>query len=435
MTPLVLPYPEQLGTPFAESLHSLVARTAATYCVPLNKCLRLAVLASTDQPVDMGSYKTLREWVGRGALCSRLLDGLEKLSGRVDIRLTTLQCLRIGQSRELISRRVRLCPLCLDPRFGSGYGMLAHQLTHVRHCPLHLCALIDRCVCGTFFGLRQVDFVGPNCVRCKAQLWKQTGIPIQMDSYAAWREQQMWELVEYASDRERLLAPDEWLARFHLGMARLMSFLEPYTSSERRVIREVAKRCRKDLCARPSLNTLLGLAVVQARGVVDLLRAPDAALTPRLLDIGSVKVERDKRRTKSGSALNRAKKMLKDLLALPDEAELPSVTGVLSHGNIRHVNIWRADPLLLERYQRERRRRRARVKSKIKKAAQFQAALLVQERVSKGILPEIRRDGAQLMIATGATKEVAEQAMRSVLLGWSVFIPELELGGDPTRQG
>lgn len=427
MTPLVLPDPKQLGTPYAESMHSLIARTATTYCVPLNRCLRLAVLSGADNIIELSSYKTLKEWVGQGSLCTRLVRGVELLSGRTDTVLTTFQNLDIGQSRGFVSDKLRLCPSCLHPEHGSGYGMLAHQLRYVRHCPLHGCDLIDRCSCGAFFGIWKVSLSGYICSYCKAALWKQIEGPRLIEPFPAWREQQMWELVAYSSDPNRLLCPNEWAGKFHSGIDLLINSLDQYTKVERIALRTIAKRSRMSPGARPSLNTLLELAVMQARGVVDFLLTPDAALTPRLLDIGSVKVERDERRTKSKSALSRARKVLEDLLALPSEAELPSVRSLVLHGSIDAIHVWRSDRLLLERYQKERRRRRACAKSRIQKRARYGAELLVQERIAQGVVSEIRRDGAQLMISTGATKEIAEQALRSVLLGWSVIVENMTL--------
>lgn len=425
MTPLLLPVPKNLGTAYAESMHSLVARTAATYRVSLHKCLRLAVCAGADQHVDLSSYKTLKEWVGQGSLCARLADGLQVLSGRVDIRRTTLQNLGLGQSRWLVSDRLRLCPTCMHPERGVGYSMLVHQLRHVHQCPLHRSRLIDRCVCGAFFGLRQIDVMGRVCPRCNAKLWASNTASEQVEPFAAWREQQMFDLVEYATSSDELVPANDWVARFHLGIERLMCSLEQYTHAERSLIRAISKRSKKNADVRPSLNTLLGLSVMQAKGVVDILRAPDVVLTPRLLDIGGVDVERDKRRTLSRPALNRAKKLLEDLLNLPAQAELPSVRSLMRHESVESVQIWRADRTLLARYQNERRRRNDRIKSRTQRKTLFAARRLVEERLAHAVVPEIRRDGAQLMISTGATKEVAEEALRSVLLGWSVIIDEL----------
>ena len=414
-------------------MHSLVARTAQTYRVSINKCLRLAVYASADHHVDMSSYKTLKEWVGQGSLCARLADGLQVLSGRSDIRLTTLQNLGLGQSRGLVADRLRLCPACIHPERGVGYSMLAHQLRHVRHCPLHRSKLIDRCACGAFFGLRQMDMMGRICPRCKAEMWVPNMTPEQAEPFAAWREQQLFELVEYATGSDSLVPTKEWVSRFHLGIERLMCSLEQYTQAERSLIRAISKRSRKNPETRPSLNTLLGLSVMQAKDVVDVLRAPDVVLTPRLLDIGGVRVERDKRRTLSRPALIRAKKLLDDLLQLPPEAELPSVVSLMRYESVESVQIWRADRSLLARYQKERRRRKARSKSRLERRALFEARRLVEELLARAVVPEIRRDGAQIMISTGATKEVAEQALRSVLLGWSAMFAGLTSKRIPAR--
>lgn len=303
--------------------------------------------------------------------------------------------------------------------------MLAHQLRHVRHCPLHRSKLIDRCACGAFFGLRQIDMMGRVCPRCKAELWNSSTAPEQVEPFAAWREQQLFDLVEYATSADELAPTKEWVACFNLGIERLMCSLEQYTHAERNLIRSIFKRSKKNSEVRPSLNILLGLSVMQAKDVVDILRTPDVVLTPRLLDIGGVQVERDKRRTLSRLALNRARKLLDDLLDLPAEAELPSVLSLMRHESVESVQIWRADRTLLERYQKERRRRKARIKSRLQRRALFEARRLVEERLARAVVPEIRRDGAQLMISTGATKEVAEQALRSVLLGWSVMFAEL----------
>lgn len=303
--------------------------------------------------------------------------------------------------------------------------MLVHQLRHVHQCPLHRSRLIDRCVCGAFFGLRQIDVMGRVCPRCNAKLWASNTASEQVEPFAAWREQQMFDLVEYATSSDELVPANDWVARFHLGIERLMCSLEQYTHAERSLIRAISKRSKKNADVRPSLNTLLGLSVMQAKGVVDILRAPDVVLTPRLLDIGGVDVERDKRRTLSRPALNRAKKLLEDLLNLPAQAELPSVRSLMRHESVESVQIWRADRTLLARYQNERRRRNDRIKSRTQRKTLFAARRLVEERLAHAVVPEIRRDGAQLMISTGATKEVAEQALRSVLLGWSVMIDEL----------
>lgn len=421
MIQLVIPQPRHLGSIYAESLHSLVMRTAMAYQVPLSECCRLASSAVSDEPKRF-YYKTLQDWVSQGMACSQLVDGLELISGRSDIRLTTLQFLRIGQSRKLVARQLRLCPLCVHPRDGCDYGMLAHQMVHVRQCPLHGCKLVDRCRCGKFFTIGQLEIAGRRCRQCGEGLWEYVEKATWMDTLDKWRQEQVLSLVEYSTGMERLSSAEDWLIKFNAGMTELLNCRTAYAKADRWLVREIVKRARKNPEARPSLNTLISVAAMQAKNVIDFIQAPAAALTPRLLDIGNVTTGREKRKAKNNATTNRAKKLLKDLLALTEEAELPSLRSVLRQAEIDSTVIWRSDPKLLRRYCEERQRRKDWANDRVKRKAQFEAHRLVTELVQRGSTPEIRRHGREVMITTGATKEVAEQAMRAVLLGWSAVV-------------
>ncbi|MEA2682198.1 MAG: hypothetical protein QOK05_526 [Chloroflexota bacterium] len=146
---------------------------------------------------------------------------LEALTGRSDIRLTTLYGRGIVVPVYRLTRPTRAwCPLCLDDAQSSGrvYEHLLWSLTFVRCCPTHNVCLENRCPdCG-----RAVPYVSwkgrpGQCPKCFA--WLGSGGRI-LDSPApteweAWLAIQGVDLIEGAVARPALVqARVQWLVTY-----------------------------------------------------------------------------------------------------------------------------------------------------------------------------------------------------------------------------
>lgn len=423
MSVLSVPSAFGLGSTLAESLHSIIQRSAALYGVPTTKVLRLLCEAGSDR-ASPGDYTTGAEWVGRGELTRTLTRGLELLAGEGGFEKLSFVGISnaVGQSRELFARRRRVCPRCIAPEIGPGYGMLAHQLAPVLHCPLHGCRVLDRCVyCLGYLGWTRDYFRSPNCGRCGSDISRFEADPLPLDAYSAWTERQLGQLVAFATNEFANPISSNWISEFKDAVAALALAAEQYSPAERVVIRDLAKRFRSMPESTPSVHTLLRICTMQAVDLCDLMKAPKECCSPRLMNLGEVKVPTSSRPT---HRLARWKAVRNAMLALIEdgpEIYLPPLGTVAKRFGVTSPGLWRRYPEETRRYRDERAKRVQMIAKRRMRRARHAAHLIALEHRQRGTAIDIRRDGARIMIMVGVAKAQAEQALAAVRDAWMLI--------------
>ena len=292
MSVLVVPPVHGLGTPRAESLLSIVSRAAQAYGVRPFRLSRLVASVGRDSKLGDGVVNSSNGFISCSDSTLWLTSGFELLSGRGDVKCTTLLKLRSvlgSRARGIVARHYRVCPLCLDPKDGLDYSLLAHQLHHVTTCPIHSVALLEQCKrCGVGFS----NSYGPSqthCLRCCAPLWIQRAKPLRLSTYAEWCQRQAIELVCFATLPETVV-PDTWGELYCHGITRLCEALDDrYTRAERLLVQRLADHRNGSTSAAPAIESLLRLAAMQATTVVEMIKAPVESNSPRLFNIGGAK--------------------------------------------------------------------------------------------------------------------------------------------------
>ena len=416
MTVLVVPDPYALATREAESLASVIGRTARIYCVKSSRVARLCALVSNPS-VRAASYKSLDRWLGNNTGSRSLLYGLESLSGRGDLALTGLYKLDqvVGHGRGLLASSLRVCPDCVHPERGSGYGMLCHQMQYVTRCPKHETPLNDRCLsCGSKFAPYQDLLPGAVCSRCHLHLWDQHRFGAELSRYERWCEVQVLDLVAYVTSPEKRDALVGWSDLYLRALTQLAG-AEPelYTCGERRRISDLLKAAVRKSVRLPSFSTLLRISAMQAVSLVDLIRAPVESCSPRLCRIGPATGPAVTRGKTDSESWLRAKGAL--LRELHSNATLRSKNSILTELGLSVSGFWQHYPDLAVKYEIERLTRLNHRRDVHKDAALSAARRLVSEAAETGVCPTVRRGGEQVRLETGASKQVSEDAMRFVL--------------------
>lgn len=114
---------------------------------------------------------------------------------------------RIPQARSLsllmvgaLSPHLRFCPLCLAEQ---GYYLLSWRLLPLAGCPVHGCALLDRCsVCGSTIRLLSAPFRVGICPHCQTDLRDCSAPPLSDEAHRL--AQRRWHDLEF------LLLPQGW---------------------------------------------------------------------------------------------------------------------------------------------------------------------------------------------------------------------------------
>lgn len=423
MTILSVPPPFGLGSTLAESLHSIVERSAALYGVPTTKMLKLLCDAGSTRasPQD---YKRGAEWIGRGELTRTLTRGMELLADRNGFERLCFVGISnaVGQSRELFARSRRVCPRCIAPEAGAGYGMLAHQLIPVLHCPLHGCKLLDRCPrCMAYLSWTHDYFRAPKCASCDSDISQAEAHPLPLDAYSAWRERQLGQLVAFATNEFVEPISSGWIKDFKAAIAALACALEQYSPAERLVIRDIAKRFRVMPESTPSVHTLLRICTMQAVDLCDLLKAPKECCSPRLINLGEVKVPSPSRPTHPLARWKAARGAMLALIEDGPEIYLPPLGNVASQFGVTSPGLWRHYPTETQRYRAERSKRVKMLARRRMRRARNAAHWIALEHHQRGTVIDIRRDGARIMIMAGVAKAQAEIALAAVRDAWRLI--------------
>lgn len=419
MSPLLIGPPMALGTQQAESAHSLMVRTATRYRVSMNSVLALLAAACSDRAVRGTSYRSILDLIGQGTLSRRLLGAMELLSGRQDVHCTTFGRLLpvIGHGMGLIAKSYRVCPECTRAGSGITYGMLAHQVLHIASCPLHGCALIDRCHhCGLKIGMLADPFADPACRVCRVPYHLSRRPADPLAPLEAWRQTQMLELVAYASDPTEDLPGSDWLARYGEALTGLVASPETYSVVERRDIRGLAKRIRQSPNSAPSMSSLLRVAAIQGVPVVDMIRRPIESCSARLLDAGDVRDNKPRRRALPAMRWSAAKGCVETLLRAGGTEPLSSKSSLLADLGVTPCGFWQRYPQLANAYDAERLGRRLSRREETKRVAQAAAQKAVADRLRSGMDVVVRTEAVTVRVVAGASKEISESAVRSALL-------------------
>ena len=96
----------------------------------------------------------------------------------------------------------------------------------------------------------------------------------------------MLEVVAFATDPNADMPDSAWLDSYATGLMGLVARHGAYSGQARNDLRELAKRIRRTPDSAPSMASLLRVAAIQSVSVLELLRSPFLACSPRLLNVG-----------------------------------------------------------------------------------------------------------------------------------------------------
>lgn len=418
MSVLVVPGVFGLGTQLAESLQSVIWRTAAVYRVKPPLVSALVARVGRNSPHLKGASTAANGFISCSDTSRWLTSGLELLSGRTDITCSTLLKLRpvLGpRARGIVARNYRLCPMCLDPNDGMSYGLFAHQMLHVQHCPAHGVALLEQCQrCRKPF-LKRLGPAHRHCETCSAPLWRQRAKPQKLSPYSAWSERQALEVVAFAS-RPDTAVPADWGELYSHALINLYDGLDHrYTRAERIFVHNLIETRSALSTANPGMKSLLRLASIQATSLVEFIQAPVELSSPRLFNIGGAKDPYTGRRTYPIENWLAVKAALEKLLATEEYVVLPSKRKIVRETGLAVSGLWQHFPELAVNYQLERKRRALLAAGKAYRRIFEGALAIVRSRQRKGLTVHVRRDGAELRKSLNAPKHVAEQALHAAI--------------------
>lgn len=424
MSVLVVPTPIGLGTCEAESLLSLLQRTADCYQVSLRRVVRLVMNASEYRRIHHSTCSNLKGFLSQRSTVLRLTSGLALLSGKKDGESTALLRMTnaVAHGQGLIGEKIRHCPDCLDPGVEICYGMLAHQMRFVFHCPKHGSVLNECCLaCGHQFSLSRSIIGSRVCTACNAQLWTQRREEPALTPFQAWCEKQLLQFVIYATDVDEQQPDESWADMYARGLVRLSSAERgTYSYSEVVFIRATAKRNAEYPDNRPTMSTLLRLASIQAVDLVSFIKAPLESCSPRLLNIGGAKDRGRGRHNHSQESWLKVKEVVERLLATNQDVLLSSKKSLLRSTGLTPAGFWQHFPELSVQYELERGRR-----DKLAREIQYRRAFEAAERLVKqkmyiGEAIQVRRDGAQLMASERLSKAIAERAIHAAMAVYKI---------------
>ena len=426
MAVLFTPQIQGVGTPNAESLLSLLHRTASIYNVPLSSVSRLIVRVSAGGPSPYKGYDSTRAIMSHTPTTARLLAGLQIVTGKTEAVCTTLMKLQSVldmKGRDLLASNIRWCPDCLHPDTGTSYGLLAHQLVRVLHCPIHNAALNDRCLsCGCAQNVLHASPSCRHCRKCNAPLWNQRRVPPNISRYASWCEEQVLLLVAYLSDPDSAPPEENWRKLYLHGMTRLSeSTRKQYTPKELRFVREQMKCLSKGMMPRPRLDSLLRAAAIQAVTIVDMVIAPIESCSPRLFNIGGANDPCVSRRDHSESEWLLLKDIVEKLMETDKCVLLPSKRSLFRGTGLTPSGFWQHFPDLSVNYEVERKRRTMHDRGERFHLTLKAAEQMISSRLTTGKDVQVRRDGKILMDKFGVSKANAERAINAALVTNDIF--------------
>jgi DNA-binding XRE family transcriptional regulator len=145
--------PIGIGTPYVESLTSYIARLAEAHCLTPKLLLEKEINSPNIQSSEKKSLFGLRQYSGeingRGETASKLVDLLEKVTLRKNLRfLTLLSWSEIFPRKKLIKGSRRWCPFCYQDFVNQNkplYEPLIWSINVVETCSIHKTTFTSIC--------------------------------------------------------------------------------------------------------------------------------------------------------------------------------------------------------------------------------------------------------------------------------------------------
>lgn len=226
----------------------------------------------------------------------------------------------------------------------------------------------------------------------------------------------MYQLIEYATDPNEDEPDENWSAKLGDGLVKLRDADHRlYSRSERTFVTEMVERAVAYRSYRPSLDSLLRVASIQAVGVVDLIRSPAERCSPRLFDVGRVTIGGHQRKTVHAGRWAEIKDVVEKALRSEEREWLPTKQALLRPYGLSPSGFWQHFPDLSAQYERERALRVATKWASDNQRAIATARRLVEKRLRRGQKVHVRTSGAVLMRALRISKATAESAMNVAL--------------------
>lgn len=413
---LACPEPIGLGSSIAESLHSLIRRTASVYAVPISVIALTGARAGSAHAVTTQNYKQPPEWIGTGRLSQHLARGMRLLSGLEASKLTVLRLSAVvGKSREFVSRGFRLCPICIRPSSGVEHGMIAHQMAWVLSCPQHSCQLIESCrTCGSRVSPWTDYFVDQCCRTCGTDLSQDELRTRTGGAYEEWRVQQIHELISFCTRPGDLEISADWTRVFGNSLRQLSQDGCDYSDNERRVLKSALRALGNQMDGRPSLTALLRVAGIQAVNVVDLLQRPQESLSPRLPTAESIIIATAPKIMGLKGQWIGLGNAIRRLIDKKESVYLPPLRWLTNAFNVSAAGVWQHHAELAHTY-KDLRAQMLQGRSQVQKRRALTIALdIVSSNESRGARTFVRRDGQEVSLRAGVSKEIAEQSIRFV---------------------
>lgn len=166
--------PIGLGTPFVESLTSLLKRLAQMHHLSVRDLVAFCAEASPDRPIASEPHRLL--WIDGVAASAGMWSSLLQDMTRNDrLQYTTMfHWQELLNPHGLLRPRQAWCPLCYDDWLKAGeplYEPLLWRLQCVRVCLVHQCKLLEYCpTCEAGFNTITYKGVVGFCPKCCAWL-------------------------------------------------------------------------------------------------------------------------------------------------------------------------------------------------------------------------------------------------------------------------
>ena len=145
--------PIGIGTPYIESLTSYVARLAKAHCLSPKLLLERGINSFNTQSSKRNNLFGIRQYSGeingRGETASKLVNLLEKVTFKENLRFSTLlSWTEIFPRKKLVKTNKSWCPLCYQDFIAQNkpvYEPLIWSVNIVSTCSIHKTPLESLC--------------------------------------------------------------------------------------------------------------------------------------------------------------------------------------------------------------------------------------------------------------------------------------------------
>ena len=186
------------------------------------------------------------------------------------------------------------------------------------------------------------------------------------------------------------------------------SAMEGYSRGDREFVREHKG-------GGVSFAKLLKLASMQACSLVDLVRAPEEMLSPRLAVTGGVPTPRIRRVVIAPGLLAQVERHLEDLLATDERTKLPTKRAVFREFGLECNRVWRMYPGLSAVYSAELTRRKRLQKALAMRRVVLEAKTLVEVLVYFQVYASSSALAAAVRDECGVPRDIAWRGMRMAI--------------------